>query len=136
VAGAEAQQPRGQPRQVVRGVLLEERVVALDQRPAEPAPQHDAELVRAERRVHVDHVPAPRRERLHDGTQCRHADQPVLGIEEDDPRRQPYRLEFRRLVGHPVVRRDDRHIVAERDEFACEGAHRRRNAVDTREVDV
>ena len=36
-ARAEAQQRRRKPRQIVRGVLLEKRVVTLDNRTAEPA---------------------------------------------------------------------------------------------------
>jgi hypothetical protein len=97
---AQPQPCRGQPRQVVRRVFLEERMVALDRRHAGAPRQCDADLMRAKRRVDMDDVPGAFGQ-VADGSTRRSSYQPIFRIEEDHTRRQPDDLDVARPTAAP-----------------------------------
>ena len=116
-------------------ILLEERVVGLDHRHTEPAPEFEAEVMRHERRLDVDEIEVLALEASGSGANRASMHPAILRVEGQATRGNP---QDARLVGEGrwVRRRDQTGFEAERVELAPEGLDRRGHPVHPREVHV
>ena len=136
------QQRFRRPRKIVGDVFLKIRVVGLDRRATAELRQAHAQLVRAERRMDVDHVPVPLRQLRQHGTQRGCTDQAILWVEENPARWQADDLigavsaERVLATGIAVIRRDDGDLMAHLRQRFGKCADRGRDAIDAREVHI
>ena len=125
----------GHQRHVVVQILLEEGVIGLHPRHAQPFRQRHARVVGDKGRLDVDQVEAALaqgRLELHRGLEPH---QSIFRIEGHCASRQAHDA-WLGLDRRPIGRRDQQHLVAERGELPAKGLDGRGHPVDAREVHV